>query len=238
MAVEAHTRVARFVTTERRLHRIHAVAFCVLLATGLVLYVPSIAVVLSDRPLVKAVHLAAAVGWLTALALVVVLGDRRALSRARHEIERFDADDLLWLRRHPAPQGRFNAGQKAHAILQAGLAVLFTVSGTFLWLGERDTALRFPGTIALHDAATLFIVVLVGGHMWKAYSKPESLAGIRRGTVRADYAAREHPKWRFAPPAPDGEASGATPQRIAAAALVAALGLAAVVLLVTDTLGG
>jgi hypothetical protein len=73
--------------------------------------------------------------------------------------------------------------------------------------------------------------------MWKAYSKPESLAGIRRGTVRADYAAREHPKWRFAPPAPDGGTSGATPQRIAVAALVAALGLAAVVLLVTDTLG-
>jgi formate dehydrogenase subunit gamma len=241
MAVEAHTRVTRFVPTERWLHRVHAAAFCVLLATGIVLYVPSIAVLLSDRPLVKSVHLAAAMAWLTALALVLVLGDRRALSRTRRDIERFDADDLLWLRRRPAPQGRFNAGQKAHAVLQAGLAVLFTASGALLWLGERDTALRLPGTLALHDAATFLIVVLVGGHMWKAYSKPESLDGIRRGTVRADYAAREHPKWRFGEPAAGDGGGGAarwTGQRIAIAALVTGAGLAAVVALVADTLGG
>jgi len=43
---------------------------------------------------------------------VVVLGDRRALARTRREIERFDPDDLLWLRRRPAPQGRFDSPEQ------------------------------------------------------------------------------------------------------------------------------
>ncbi|MEY2515794.1 MAG: formate dehydrogenase subunit gamma [bacterium] len=244
MGVEAVPRydatpVARFSPTERRLHRIHAVAFCVLLASGTVLWLPALAQAVSDRPLVKAIHLGAAVAWLTALALVVVLGDRRALARTRRDIEAFDADDLLWLRRKKAPQGRFNAGQKVHAILQAGLGVLFTVSGVLLWLGERDTSLRFDGTIALHDAATFLGVVLVCGHMWKAYAKPESLEGMRRGTVRADYAAREHPKWR-APPAGEGgggDRATARPGQVGLAAAVAVAGLTGIALLVSDVLG-
>lgn len=237
MAVEPVRRVARFGTTERRLHRVHAIAFALLLASGLVLFVPFVAQVVSNRPLVKAVHLAAAAGWLTALALVVVLGDRAALTRTRREVERFDADDLLWLRRRPVAQGRFNAGQKLHAMLQAGLAVLFTASGTLLWLGERDTALRLPGTLALHDASTLLVMALVTGHVWMAYARPESLEAIRRGTVSADYAAHEHAKWQPGPAPADDPPSARAP-RLAGAALVVAAGLAAMVLLVSDVLGG
>ncbi len=81
MAVEAV--VWRFGATERRLHMIHASAFAVMFATGLVLWLPMLAQLLSNRPLVKAIHLTAAVAWLTALALVMLLGDGRALRRTR-----------------------------------------------------------------------------------------------------------------------------------------------------------
>jgi formate dehydrogenase subunit gamma len=229
MAAEA-ARVRRFGATERNLHTIHATAFAVMLATGLVLYLPALAQLFGDRPLTKAIHLAAAVSWLTALVLVAILGDRRALRATRRELERFDADDLRWLRRRPAPQGRFNAGQKAHAIVQAGLAVLFTVSGTLLWLGERDTALRLPGSIALHDTSMLVAGALVAGHVWIALSpdKLPSLEGILRGTVPAAWAAEHHPKW--APEASAASAPGGWPgpARVAVSAIVVALGLAAV----------
>jgi formate dehydrogenase subunit gamma len=230
MAAEA--RVVRFGATERHLHTVHAAAFAVLLATGLVLYLPFLAQIVSDRPLVKSIHLAAAALWLTALALVVLLGDRAALRRTRREVERFDADDLLFLRRRGGAAGRFNGGQKAHAIVQAGLAVLFVVSGVLLWLGERDTALRLPGTLALHDAATLLLAVLVAGHVWMALSRPGATAGIWRGTVPAQYAADHHPKWQ--PPAraaaPVRPGAGA----VALAVLVALAGLGATLLLVGD----
>jgi formate dehydrogenase subunit gamma len=229
MAAEG-ARVRRFGATERNLHTIHAVAFAVMLATGLVLYLPMLAQLFADRPLTKAIHLAAAVSWLTALALVAILGDRRALRGTRRELERFDADDLRWLRRRPAPQGRFNAGQKAHAIVQAALAVLFTISGTLLWLGERDTALRLPGSIALHDASMLVAGALVVGHVWIALSpdKLPSLEGILRGTVPAAWAAEHHPKWVPQAVVASTPRDRVGPARVAAAAVVIALGLAAV----------
>ncbi len=227
MASEAlrGVRVARFGATERNLHTIHALAFVVMFLTGIVLYVPVIAQVFSNRPLTKGIHLVAAAAWLTALALVAILGDRAALRRTRREIERFDGDDLRWLRRRPAPAGRFNAGQKAHALVQAALALLFTVSGTLLWLGERNTDLRLPGTIALHDASMVLAGVLVAGHIWIAVSpgKQPSLEGILRGTVPADWAAEHHPRWRWRDASPAPTPIG--PLRVGAAALVTGLGL-------------
>jgi formate dehydrogenase gamma subunit len=234
LGMVAEPRVVRFGVTERRLHHAHAAAFGVLLATGFVLYLPMLAQIFSDRPLVKSIHLVAAVGWLTALVLVVVLGNGAELRRTRREIERFDADDVLFLRRRPSAPGRFNGGQKAHTIVQAGLAVLFTVSGVLLWLGERNTALRLPGTIALHDAATLLVAVLVAGHVMMALSRSQSLEGVWRGTVPASYAAEHHPRWR-----PGAAAARARPgaARIALALLVAAAGFVVAVLLVRDIAG-
>jgi formate dehydrogenase subunit gamma len=228
-------RVVRFGASERNLHTIHASAFVVMFATGLVLYVPALAQVFSSRPLMKGTHLTAAVAWLTALALVALLGDRRALRTTRRELERLDAGDLLWLRSRGGgvPQGRFNAGQKLHAVVQAALAVLFTVSGTLLWLGERDTALRLPGSIALHDMSMFVAGVLVAGHVWIAVSpgKLPSVEGILRGTVPAAWAAEHHPKWVPAAPTPRGlRRPGIV--RLAAAAVVVGLGVGGLVGLV------
>jgi len=234
-AVAPMARVARFGATERRLHTIHAAAFVVMLVTGLILYLPFLAQILSSRPITTAIHLLAAIAWLTALALVAIVGDRAALRRTRRELERFDDADLLWLRtRGRAPAGRFNAGQKLHAIAQSALAVLFTVSGTLLWLGERNTSLRLPGTIALHDFSMLVAGVLVAGHVWIAASatRSGSLEGIRRGTVTVAYAAKHHPRWAPAGGAP-ATAARPGPLRLALAAVVIALGIAGTALLVS-----
>ncbi|HEV7805215.1 MAG TPA: cytochrome b/b6 domain-containing protein [Solirubrobacteraceae bacterium] len=222
-----HARVVRFGATERNLHTIHASAFVVMLLTGLVLYLPLLAQVVSSRPLTKAIHLGAAAAWLTALALVALLGDRSALRRTRRELERFDAHDLRWLRRRPATAGRFNAGQKAHAIAEAALAVLFSVSGALLWLGERKTDLRLPGTIALHDASMIVAVVLVAGHVWISLSpgRSASVEGILRGTVPAAWATEHHPRWVLsADPPSRGTPPG--PLRLVGAAVVLAAGVA------------
>ena len=143
--------IERFTATERAVHWVHATAFFGLLATGLVLYVPRLSILIGRRPLVKNLHVYTAVAWIAALLLVVVLGDRRRLRQTLRELDEFDADDLLWLRRRPAPQGRFNAGQKVNAVLTGAFALLFAVSGSLLWLGERDHRFQFASTILLHD---------------------------------------------------------------------------------------
>jgi formate dehydrogenase subunit gamma len=187
----------RFSRTERTLHWVHAAAFFVLLATGLVLYLPVLDFV-GHRPAVKDVHVYTAVAWAAAIAAVVALGDRRGLRRTLRELDRFDRDDRLWLRRVAAPQGRFNAGQKLNASLTAAFAVLFAVSGFLLWYGERDTRFRFGGTIVLHDAVMYASLVLLVGHLYLAVIYPRTrhaLRGMTVGSVRADWAREHHRKW-------------------------------------------
>ncbi len=129
------------------------------------------------------------------------------------------------------PQGRFNAGQKAHAVVQAAVAVLFTISGSLLWLGERDHGLRFPSTIVLHDALTFLTTALVAGHLVLALLLPPTrpaLQGMTKGTVDAAWARRHHAKWTAEPMPP---AARLTLARIVLAAGVLALGVAAVAVL-------
>lgn len=190
--------IERFSPTERAVHWVHATAFVVLLATGLALYVPALSIAVGRRPLLKDIHVYTAVAWIAALVLVVVLGDRRRLRQTLRELDAFDTDDLLWLRRYPRPQGRFNAGQKVNAALSAAFALLFAVSGTLLWLGERDHRFQLGSTILLHDWLTLISLVLFVGHLYLALIYPSTrhaLRGMTVGTVRRDWAERHHPKW-------------------------------------------
>lgn len=191
--------VPRFTRTERALHWVHALAFFVLLVTGVALYVPALTEAFGSRALLRDVHVLTAVAWAVALVAVFVLGDRRALRRTARELNAFDEDDREWLKTLDAPQGRFNAGQKLNAAVTAAFAVLFAVSGFFLWYGARDNDFSSASAILLHDGLTLLSIVLVAGHLYLTLLHPStrhSLRGITIGTVRADWAREHHPKWK------------------------------------------
>jgi formate dehydrogenase subunit gamma len=190
--------IHRFSRTERTLHWVHAAAFFVLLGSGLVLYVPRLSELVGRRPFVKDVHFDTGLAWMVAIALIVVLGDRRGLRRTLRELDGFDRDDRLWLRRIPRPQGRFNAGQKLNAALTASFALLFAVSGLLLWYGERNNSFRFASTILLHDGLMYVSIVLVLGHLYLALIYPSTkhaLRGMTTGSVRRDWARQHHKKW-------------------------------------------
>jgi formate dehydrogenase subunit gamma len=191
-------RLPRFSRTERAVHWVHASAFLVLFVSGLCLYLPSLSELIGRRPLLRDVHVYTALIWLAALALIVLAGDRRRLLAAAREIDNFDDDDLAWLRGRRAPQGRFNAGQKINAIVTAALAVLFAVTGLFLWYGERDHAFRLQNALLVHDWLMYISFFLVLGHLYLALVNPStrhSLSGMTRGWVREDWALRHHRKW-------------------------------------------
>jgi formate dehydrogenase subunit gamma len=183
--------VRRFSRTERTLHWVNAAGFLLLLATGLILYLPRLSTVVGRRPLIKDIHLWGGIGWIAALAIVIVLGDRRGLLRT--------ARDLEVLR-----PSRLNVGQKVNALLNAAFALLFLVSGLLLWFGERNTTFRFTSTVLLHDILMYAALTLLVGHLYLALIHPatrHSLRGITRGTVREDWAERHYPRW--APPPAD-----------------------------------
>ncbi|HZO96447.1 MAG TPA: cytochrome b/b6 domain-containing protein [Gaiellaceae bacterium] len=183
---ERSRRVLRWNRTERALHWVHAGAFCVLLGSGLCLYLPSLAEAVSRRPLLKDIHLYTAAAWAGALVLVVALGDRRSLRRTVRELDRLD------------PDGRMNRGQQLNTIATAAFAILFAVSGFLLWYGERDTRFRFASTLLVHDWLMYASLVLFLGHLYYALVLPStrhSLSGMTRGWVREDWAERRHPRW-------------------------------------------
>ena len=177
--------VKRFSRTERTLHWVNALCFFFLLATGLILYLPSLAIAVGRRPLIKDMHFWSGISWVSLLALVAVLGDRRGLLRTARELERLDT-------------GRLNVGQKVNAILMASFTILFVVSGLFLWLGERDTRFRFASTVVLHDGLMFVALALLVGHLYLALIHPatrHSLRGMTLGEVREDWARVHYPKW-------------------------------------------
>ena len=208
----ARPRLRRFGRTERAAHWLLAATFFVMLFTGLCLSVSAFAGIL-DRPTAKAWHLWSALALAAGLALIVLLGDRRALARSAREIDRFDADDGQWLRgaarralngRPAPPQGRFNAGQKLNAALIGGLMLVMYVTGGLLWYGERDTTYRFAGTVIVHDWATLILMCLVAGHLYLAVLHPSTrhaLRGMTLGDVDEEWARRHHAKWVESDPA-------------------------------------
>src|SRR5262245_12803971 len=190
--------IRRFGPTERALHWVHASGFLAMLATGLILYVPALSEAVARRNLVKNVHLFSAVVWALAIALVLVLGDRRRLAADWRELETIDADDRQWLLGRRAPQGRFNAGQKVNALLTAAFAILFVVSGFFLWLGERAHRFLLEGTGTVHETLMLVSVALLAGHLYLAVIHPRTrhaLRGMTLGDVREDWAHEHHAKW-------------------------------------------
>jgi formate dehydrogenase subunit gamma len=197
-AVEAPRRLARFTRTERAVHWVHAVAFVVLLASGLCLYLPSLAELVGRRQLFKSIHFYTAIAWLIALLLVGLAGNRRALRATAREVERFDADDRAWFGDRSTPAGRLNAGQKLNTVATAAFAVLFTVTGFLLWYGERDTRFRFANTLLIHDWLMYVSVALFAGHLYLSLVKRStrhSLNAITRGWVDVDWARVHHAKW-------------------------------------------
>ena len=186
MATAPPETVLRWNRTERTAHWVHAAAFCILLGSGLCLYLPSLSELVSRRPLLKEIHIYTALAWAVALVLVFVAGDRRSLRRTARELDRLD------------PRGRMNRGQQLNTIATAAFAILFAVSGFLLWYGERNTRFRFASTLLVHDWLMYASFVLFLGHLYYALVLPStrhSLNGMTRGWVRADWAERRHPEW-------------------------------------------
>lgn len=225
--------IHRFGWTERAAHWWLAGTTGAMTVTGAFLYFPALALYL-DRPTAKMFHLWAAialpVGWLA----LTILGDHRSLGRMLKQADRFDDDDIRWLKGGPRrlfnregepEQGRFNAGQKLNLAVTLGLLVVLGASGVLLWLGERDTTYRYAGSVHVHDLATLAITFLICGHLYLALRHPATnaaLSGMTNGSVDREWARRHHRKWVEADEAA-AAASGAA-EEAANAALPTPLG--------------
>jgi formate dehydrogenase subunit gamma len=190
----------RFTRTETLVHRATAVVVAVLFLTGAALYYEPLVLLVSRRPLVEGMHIAA--GLVLPVPMLVGLIGSPALRHDLRVLGRLTAIDREWLRRRDRrraelPVGKFNGGQKLAASVMAGSGVVLFLTGLLLIAPVRlDLPVRIrEGATIVHDLFTFGVLVLLLGHLWLAYRHPEARVALRTGQVDRGYAEREHSGW-------------------------------------------
>ncbi|MFE3514375.1 cytochrome b/b6 domain-containing protein [Streptomyces sp. NPDC059166] len=198
---EPGSRIRRFTTAERWVHRTTAWLVLVCVATAACLYVPQLAQLVGRRHLVVTVH-----EWSGILTFVPLLAGlvSRALRADLSRLNRFGPHDRQWLRaalrrdRAPGsrPAGKFNAGQKLYAAWIAGGLLVMLGTGLLMWFTGLAPLVWRTGATFVHDWLALAVGIVLAGHMAKALADPEARRGMRTGSVERLWARTEHPLWR------------------------------------------
>ncbi|WP_435602910.1 cytochrome b/b6 domain-containing protein [Streptomyces sp. bgisy130] len=194
----ARPRVPRFTRAEHHVHRATAALMTVCLLTAGCLYLPFLAELVGRRALMVTVHEWS--GILLPVPLLLGLGSR-ALRADLTRLNRYGPHDRQWLRaalrrRGGRPAGKFNAGQKLYAAWIAGAVLVMLGTGLLMWFTHLAPLVWRTGATFVHDWLALAVVLVIAGHVWKAFGDPESRRGLRTGSVDAQWARREHPLWR------------------------------------------
>lgn len=193
------TLIKRFTVSERLVHWLTAFAFFSLLISGLLVGRKG-----TFHDVMYLSHLAAAGALVCGMALIVVIGNRRALRTTAGELRSLRVEDREWLRAIPArvfegapePQAaRFNAGQKVNFLGVCILIAALYVSGVDTIAAGTNNNLIFGA----HKLATIALSVLVAGHLYMALVHRPTRAGLRgivTGNVDRDWAHQHYPRWK------------------------------------------
>jgi formate dehydrogenase subunit gamma len=194
--------IERFTRAERYVHRATATLMLTLIATGAVLYLPSLSVRIGHRPVIALIHLYS--GFALPIPMAAGLLSRAYRADVRR-LNRHTEVDREWLRNRAWKAGRarelklqigkFNAGQKLNAAFQCGAILVMAGTGTLMWFPHLVGVSARTGATFVHDWLALAIGFVVVGHVWFAVNDRQARVGMRTGWVTRSWAEREHPAW-------------------------------------------
>ncbi|MBK5288826.1 MAG: cytochrome b/b6 domain-containing protein [Acidimicrobiia bacterium] len=196
---ESTVRVPRFTRTERIAHWVNAALFTVAMSTGAMFRFGIGQSLISDRALVRGVHVYTGLGIVVAFLIAVIPRWGRALRRDASRINRWSPDEIRWLkslgRARGARLGKFNPGQKLNAAFVPAAALVLAASGAIMfWNRPFSTELR-NGADFVHQSFAWLIWITVAGHILLALQDRESLRGMTGGTVSTEWARDHRPAW-------------------------------------------
>lgn len=200
--VRRSARIERFTRAERYVHRATATLMLTLMATGAILYLPSLSVRIGHRPTVALIHLYC--GFALPIPMAAGLFSRAYRADVRR-LNRHTETDSTWLRNRawrPGKArelslrvGKFNAGQKLNAAFQCGAILVMAGTGTLMWFPHLVGVSARTGATFVHDWLALAIGFVVAGHLWFALNDRQARVGMRTGWVTRGWAEQEHPAW-------------------------------------------
>lgn len=192
--------VDRFNTTDRVLHWLLAIAFFLLVISGLGLYAHTFFGYFdffgSPQQGILAHKWAGIVFFIASILLFV---------RHARETCRFDADDALWFSKlggylsrkgEEIPQGKFNAGQKLFGIFSVVATVVMGVTGVIIWEPTFFNRGLTQFSLMTHGLFfTLFIMAAIVHIYLASIGNPGTLEGMLWGRVKKIWAKKHASKW-------------------------------------------
>lgn len=187
-------------------HWIHAAAFIALILTGIVVFLPEMAVG-SGGPGI--VHRAAAVVFAGAPIVYFFIRTNKVMQFFK-ETMTWTKDDIKWLKAAPAyyfggpeenmpPQGHINTGQKMWQLVILGTSLILLVTGAVLWFFKQNLPIQvYQWTLFVHGIAFIVVFVMFLVHIYMGILHPrmrESLRSMRDGKISPTYARSHYAKW-------------------------------------------
>jgi formate dehydrogenase subunit gamma len=191
--------VLRFDRPERNVHWVTASLVGMCLLTAAALYLPAVSALVGRRELVKDVHVLSGLA-LPLPFLVVRFGRwRTQLAADVRRLNRFDDMDRRWVRsvgRDPfVRSGKFNGGQKLNAAFDAGAVLLLLGTGSMMkWFGPFPLTWR-TGATFVHGWTAFGLLIVLIGHVAKAFGDRHALGAMVRGPVPRRWAEQHAPRW-------------------------------------------
>ena len=186
----------------RVLHWLVAIFFILALGSGFAIYTPWLFHLLTPLfgggPTTRILHPWFSIGFIVAFALQVVNW---------LEPMAWTADDRRWMRRireyvshtstvEPEYVGFFNGGQKVYFWAIVACAVVFLVSGIFMWFPQTFGRGLASFAYVLHDLAALVMLAGFIVHVYEGTAAtPGTFQAMTRGTVEKRWAWTHHPAW-------------------------------------------
>jgi formate dehydrogenase subunit gamma len=200
--LNSESTIVRYNGIQRIGHWLNAIAFLMLLLTGLLLFLWPLSSLAGRWS--ETLHRISAI-LLVLGPIIYLLTDRRDFFHLLKVSFSYNRNDLIWFIKAPfyflginkdlPPQGEVNAGQRVHHALTIIFYNLVAWSGFTMWFGAgRVSQEVFLGALVVHDISMTILTVLMLGHIYFTFVYG-ALDGMIRGRITRLYAQVEHPLW-------------------------------------------
>lgn len=204
-------KVLRFTKGERLSHWVHAIAFFVLLFTGLgvlsTVFQP-VMTVFGGIQVARVIHRGVAVVFVVVVGLMFFVGNPRYHWEWLKSVFNFTRADLQHVTAFPKeffgghgtypPQDKYNGGEKINSLITIFGSVFITLSGVVMWFAPSFPVVLVRWAYPVHDLSMIMMTAAAIGHMYLGLLHPDSnpaLPGMLNGYVSTKFARAHHAKW-------------------------------------------